>query len=428
MKKLMIAAASAAMIGGAFADGVAQVYDFTATVKTTQCSGKSAKDVCGDTVVYRTQITQKLYGKFWGCGCDVIACPDGYAKDAQDSQGFVFWTTTKAGGAFAAADMEWSVLQRLGKKGENVEGYFTLSLSDATDEVAALAGAGYGTAKIVCDDETQNYIKTMSGNLVGFWNTSADAIASGCYYCGDTVDCTVFAFCSCVSEQSDLAAVFGSFTLKYNASQTKAVNGGKSISEVAFKKNAAVLAVLNTEDKDDDDTDDAKTKLEKNYKAAKADYVDLAKGATQCTKGVELATAATDAETAYTTAKAATDAAAAAIDTKATGASDYKAAAKNLYDLQNTATATASQIAAAEEVLVSAKDNIQGDKVTEVVAKVDAWLAALKAEASAKTAKNEADAAVTAWTDSGYAAALAAAKEKADSLKIACLVAGGDCE
>ena len=37
MKKIMIAAASAVMVGSAFAVNKAQVYDFSATLKTTAC-------------------------------------------------------------------------------------------------------------------------------------------------------------------------------------------------------------------------------------------------------------------------------------------------------------------------------------------------------------------------------------------------------
>ena len=109
MKKLMIAAAAAAMVGGVYAVDNPQVYDFTATLKTTSCSGKSAKDVCGDTVYYRSQVTQKLYGKFWGCDCDVIGCPDSanYGIDDVNQDGYMFWTSTKVPGAFHGADWQW---------------------------------------------------------------------------------------------------------------------------------------------------------------------------------------------------------------------------------------------------------------------------------------------------------------------------------
>lgn len=431
MKKLMIAAASAAMIGGAFADGVAQVYDFTATVKTTACSGKSAKDVCGDTVYYRQQITQKLYGKFWGCGCEVIACPDNYAIDKAEENGFVFWTTTKLGGAFEDADMQWSLLQRLGKKGENVEGFFGLTLIDDGDAVALLSGAGYGTAKIYCDDEDKNYIKSMSGNVVGYWDASADPIATGCYYCGGVEECTVFAFCSCVAEDNEFAAVFGTFTIKYNASQTKSVNGGKSITEVAFKKNPAVLAVLNaTDDDDDDDDEDAKTKLEKSYAAAKATLDDLNKGANECSKGVELAQAVTDTATKYANAQAATTAAEDAIDDDA-NVQNYKGKVETYNTVMNNPVSSQNDKDSAAAAVTSAKNAIAGDKVDAAVTAVSNWIAAKAAEATALEAKNAASAAQAAWTTpltGGYATELAAAKENLNQIKIACLVAGGDCE
>ena len=433
MKKLMIAAASAAMIGGAFADGVAQVYDFTATVKTTACSGKSAKDVCGDTVYYRQQITQKLYGKFWGCGCEVIACPDNYAIDKAEENGFVFWTTTKLGGAFEDADMQWSLLQRLGKKGENVEGFFGLTLIDDGDAVALLSGAGYGTAKIYCDDEDKNYIKSMSGNVVGYWDASADPIATGCYYCGDVDECTVFAFCSCVSEDNDLAAVFGTFTLKYNSSQTKSVSAGKSISEVAFKKNAAVLAVLNATDDDDDDDDDDDTvaKLEEKYAEAKAAYDDLKQGAAECTEGKALAATVATAMTVYNNAETAENEARAAIPTDAggvTGADAYKAAVEQLAAVKANPASSSNQIADAEEAVTNAKNDLPGDKVTTVVNAVDTWQAKQALTAAANEAKVAAEADLSAWNSSGYAAALADAAEKVNNLYIACLIAGGDCE
>ena len=50
MKKLMIAAAAAATVGGAFA--APQVYDMTITVKATECksANKAYKNVCADDV------------------------------------------------------------------------------------------------------------------------------------------------------------------------------------------------------------------------------------------------------------------------------------------------------------------------------------------------------------------------------------------
>ena len=325
--------------------------------------------------------------------------------------------------------MQWDLLQRLGKKGENVEGYFTLTLNDGTDDVAALTGAGYGTAKINCDAEEENYIKSMSGNVVGYWDASSDTIATGCYYCGDVDECTVFAFCSCVSEDNDLAAVFGTFTLKYNSSQTKSVSAGKSISEVAFKKNAAVLAVLNATDDDDDDDDDDDTvaKLEEKYAEAKAAYDDLKQGATECTEGKALAATVATATTVYNNAVTAEAEALAAIPTDLE-ANAYKAAVENLATVKANPASSASQIAAAEEAVTNAKNDLPGDKVTTVVNAVDTWQAKQALTVAANEAKAAAEADQGAWTLSGYAAALADAAEKVNNLYIACLIAGGDCE
>jgi hypothetical protein len=55
MKKLMIAAAAAAMIGGVFAEG----YDFTASVKTTKGKEGSAK------TTYRVGVGQDDTGNYW---------------------------------------------------------------------------------------------------------------------------------------------------------------------------------------------------------------------------------------------------------------------------------------------------------------------------------------------------------------------------
>ena len=412
MKKLMIAAAAAAMIGGAFADGVAQVYDFTATLKTTQCSGKSAKDVCGDTVYYRAQVTKKLYGKFWGCGCKVIACPANYGLPYEEDQGYMFWLSTKVPGAFHGAEMNWSILQRLGKKGENVEGAFDITLKDCDDEeVAVLYGAGYGTAKINCADEDQSYIKSMSGSIVGTWDASSDVIATGCAYCGDTANCEVFDFCECLAADGDTAAVFGTFTLKYNASQTKSVNNGKYIDEIAFKKNAAVtaeFACIAADDDDDDEELSAKDKAIAAYKEAKEAYE--------------------KAEAAYTNAQAAVKAINDGTQTKAledakTAATTAEAATKKTYDTAKAATteitavdtangevtAAEAALATANEALEEAKTQAAVEKAKKDIAEAEEDLAnAKKGLENARAAVPAADADKLAAYDKAYAAEVAA--------------------
>ena len=284
MKKLMIAAAVAAMVGGASAADAlkAQVYDFTATLKTTACSGKSAKDVCGTEVQYRIQKTQKLYGKFWGCHCQVIACPDNYGEPrTTDEKSFIFWTNAKKeDGAFHNATWTWEILQRLGKKGNNVEGQFTLTLEDCKGkQIADLMGAGYGTAQIYCDgaDSAEtSYIKSMSGNIAGKWDVTSDPLMADCAYCGDPTDCTVLAFCAtCDAQDNEWAAAFGSFTIKYNASESKSVNKGKYIDELSLseKKNKAAYTEMwdcIADDGDDDEKTPAEVAQEQYTKAKEA--------------------------------------------------------------------------------------------------------------------------------------------------------------
>ncbi len=418
MKKLMIAAAAAAMIGGAFADGgVAQVYDFTATVKTSACSGKSAKDVCGDTVYYRSQITQKLYGKFWGCGCKVIACPENYGKPYEADQGYMFWLNTKVGGAFHDADFAWSILQRLGKKGENVEGAFDLTLTDCEGEtVAVLAGAGYGTAKIYCDEGVstdESYIKSMSGNIVGKWDASSDVIATGCAYCGNVENCTVFAFCDCLAENNDEAAVFGSFTIKYNASQTKAVNSGKYIDEVAFKKNAAVLDEFDCIAADDDDDGEEEEPSAKEaaiaaYKEAKAAYE-------TAEKAYDDAQAAVKDITDGKQTKALEDAMKDAVAAEAKAKSTYDDAVKATAEITAVDTAN-GEVTAAETALEKANKDLDEAKTQAQVAaaktaieKAEENLAnAKKGLENARKAVPAADAEKLADYDTAYAAELAA--------------------
>ena len=483
MKKLMIAAAAAAMIGGAFADGVAQVYDFTATVKTSACSGKSAKDVCGDTVYYRSQISQKLYGKFWGCGCKVIACPDNYGMPYEDDQGYMFWLSTKQDGAFHGADMSWSILQRLGKKGENVEGAFDLTLADCDGEtVAVLKGAGYGTAKIYCEEglsTEESYIKSMAGNIVGTWDASSDVIATGCAYCGAVDECTVFAFCECVAENNDQAAVYGTFTIKYNAGQTKSVNSGKYIDEVAFKNNKAVLAefdcIAADDDDDDDDDETAAEKAQKTYNEAKATYVaatnayqtaadkytELIKvGAVDSDKGITLANTAALAKNAADRAKTALDKVTVESDIVAVDEAyaEVKAAETALADAQealanakNQAAVTAAKAAIEKATadLADANTGLTNAKKAADATRLAAYEKARTAYDAAAEAQDAADKAYDTYvngdveTEGSYKkevadalqarkdaeAAAAKAKDDLNLKKIACIVAGAkDCE
>ena len=326
MKKLMIAAAAAATAGSIFG-ATAQVYDMTITVKSTECKDnkKLYKNVCADDVqFYRAQATQKFYGKFWGCGCETLCAPVVYGAPRQDKS-FVFWGKD---GAFHDAKIDWSVLQLVGKNGTNVEGAFDLELYTCEDGTVAadpdftLSGAGYGTASVVECGHENNYVKSMSGSVVGVANVAALAEITGCKYCGDIVECHVWDYCDCVAADDAVSAAFGTFTLKYNASQAKALAKGKWIDEANKFKSFVTdeFACIAAGDAPVAPVEpDAKEVAQKNYAAAKAAAEaaqkvvdDLNLGAANCVKGKELAKAVTDATAAQATKAAALTAAAGA--------------------------------------------------------------------------------------------------------------------
>lgn len=471
MKKLMIAAAAAATVGGAFA--APQVYDMTITVKATECkaANKAYKNVCADDVLlYRAQTTQKFYGKFWGCDCDVIACPDAttYGKDVADVNGYIFWG---AKGAFHHADMRWDILQLVGKNGTNIEGAFGLDLftcedgTVAADPSFALSGAGYGTALVKGCANADNYIKSMSGNVVGTYNVSALSVLSGCKYCGETADCYAWDFCDCMAADSNVSAAFGTFTLKYNASQAKAVANGKSIQQANKFKSFVTdefKCIENGEVTPEPTPEDpaavakenakkafveAKTNLEKaesELASAKKDLDDFGNDRTSSTKYQDLLQKATDADSARTAAADPTEVPAEVVTKK----DNLNAKEAELATAEaNLANAPEAEKAALEMIRDSVKDVVETAKTEYANAKRDA-VAADAANAAkivkfetADAAKIAADKALADYDDAAYVAekaaaaekstaaekAVAAAQAKYDYAMIQCAVTGADC-
>lgn len=76
MKKLMIAAAAAAMASGAFA--ITQVYDMRINLKTTECKDITLRAnqnpfvPAGGQIAYRDVSTLTLAGMIWACDCEYI--------------------------------------------------------------------------------------------------------------------------------------------------------------------------------------------------------------------------------------------------------------------------------------------------------------------------------------------------------------------
>jgi hypothetical protein len=217
MKKLMIAAAAAAMIGGVQAaceDPVvptadcAVVYNFKATLTTTVDKyGKITvkNDLgCGDyeketfKSCYREKGKKTLNGYYYACEC---ACD---LADT-DAFGLVLWDAkTKCLDEEAA--IEWDILQTFGKKFDKVEAMIYLATADGE-----FFAAGMGSV-----DTKKEIVKSISGNIVG-----AVACDETCLDCCDED----FRFGS-VCEDADIldeenTVAYGSWSLKYNSSLSK---------------------------------------------------------------------------------------------------------------------------------------------------------------------------------------------------------------
>ena len=346
MKKLMIAAAAAAMASGAFA--ITQVYEMRLNLKSTECKSATLSAnqnpfvPAGGMVSYRDVTTVTIAGLIWSCDCEYIqdlgmenygwaldaasllgnngtggalnaggtrpvqvagnfnlfrmytwantanynglgAAAPGNKQTAQSgSEGYVFWNTrtgepfgyapiTKTAGAGVegwwipdtgtAPEFEpmptfyWWFLQRIGQRAEKVEGTWEYVDWYSTRGKYDLIGSGFGQARVGTVGLTaapalaafnpqgatafnglnecgEAIITQMSGNVAG----SATNVGGngGCVFCG-LVQCTAYPFCNCdlgAVAVSDQSAVYGTWTLRYNASLSNRLLGFSSIRSI----------------------------------------------------------------------------------------------------------------------------------------------------------------------------------------------------
>jgi len=344
MKKLMIAAAAAAMASGAFA--ITQVYEMRLNLKSTECKSATLTAnqnpfvPAGGMVSYRDVTTVTIAGLIWSCDCEYIqdlgmenygwaldaasllgnngtgaavnaggtrpvqavgnanlfrmytwantqnyngvAAPGNKQTAQSGSEGYVFWNT-KTGEPFGYAPITkptaavntwwipdtgvgpefepmptffWWFLQRIGMRAEKVEGTWELVDWYSTQNKYDLIGSGFGQARVGSVGLTaaqaaynaqalaafnglnecgEAIITQMSGNVAG----SATNVGGngGCVFCG-LIQCTAYPFCNCdlaagpsvpVSAQS---AVYGTWTLRYNASLSNRLLGFSSVRSI----------------------------------------------------------------------------------------------------------------------------------------------------------------------------------------------------
>jgi len=260
MKKLMIAAAAAAMIGGAYATDVCTdedvgswdtgclVYDLQIKVKTLapkklKCKGDGCSD-CGSTLYYLDNASRKFKGYIWFC--------NDYCWDVNDTPYIVLWdantktpvvpilyqkyvsdTGVKGTKYFYEQDgLEFTFLGRYAKSANKVAAAWTLD----TEDIAGYAAGVNGTGILDKDDNTL-MLKSISGNFAGLALPSA-TIKSKCE--ANTVYGLIAELCDCFDawcegsgeEWDEGVPATGTWSLKYNK---KLSNGSTPMFKLAPK-------------------------------------------------------------------------------------------------------------------------------------------------------------------------------------------------
>lgn len=272
MKKLVIAVASAAMIGGVFGaekSSYAQVYDFAMTLKTGVCKDAKVSSATvsflrtvygtddlekneanfayydvwtkGDEVAFRKQATQKIAGVFWGCECPTIANPAWRRfSNGRNLGGYVFWNQT-SGSPFVIPNtwFSWSLLNRITDSFKTVEGVWNL-YNNVDPQACAYTGAGFGTAS-VAKDACRAVVNKISGSFAGYRMPGSDDLVGGCEYCA-IGGCAVIPFCAPCSPMgvnaAELTAAYGTWSIKFNASASAKLAKSARITSV-YKFNKA---------------------------------------------------------------------------------------------------------------------------------------------------------------------------------------------
>lgn len=265
MKKFMIAAAVAAMVGGVFADcdipeektsNCAEVYDVVLNLKTTECkckvlTTKTSGSECGITthgkveecVAWRQVVTKKVQGVIFSCFCD---CTDDVAGSVLDGNVFapVIWN------GLTGDDMEGNQLFWIAKDKLLLDPSDLLTIkwlarigkSKNQVEAAGTFGDGIYVAGYGAYDTKNSRVKSISGNAAGVWGAPID--------CSDEEGmelCPAYDLCDADVALADYTKTFaaGTWSVKYNASKSKALakNANNLWGKVVPKKVASYVEV-----------------------------------------------------------------------------------------------------------------------------------------------------------------------------------------
>ena len=223
MKKLMIAAAAAALVGGAFAacqEDTACVFAYQVSLSgksTVAASTKAKPSQCIDADCYRKAASYKVKGYIWGvtddqtdpsqciegCGClDLTAtAPTTYLWNTK--------TLKKLG------DMTFSQLDLIGS---NVGAKAKTAEVVAKIDDLTLAGFGkYDTKKLELKSATGYFAGTVAAPVCSTCTYNADDCTEACE---DTVS-KAFAVCTLEAAEADSTPAYGKWTMKYSKTAAK---------------------------------------------------------------------------------------------------------------------------------------------------------------------------------------------------------------
>lgn len=219
MKKLMIAAAAAAMVGGSFASCVdptepeaancASVYEVKLILKTLGAKQKTTttKIECEDPVTssacFMVNGTRKYSGIIASCEC--VCSAESAVADAK----FYFWAT-HAQVSYCDATLCFSDVVRFGAAASSSSKKVATKIAIASDPID-LVGAGFGTY-----DWKNGRLLSLNGYIAGLVDAPVCSVK-----CADPQVAYGFNLCDDETMQPDAVPAYGTWTVKYNSTASR---------------------------------------------------------------------------------------------------------------------------------------------------------------------------------------------------------------
>ena len=244
----MIAAAAAAMIGGAYADAcsdpevssVCRAWDVKMTLKSlgpkkTNCK-ISAESPCEDdtkeVVYYLDNVTRKIKGYLWVCEYECGAAFNVCLWDSKNNLAII---------PVAYDAVEFGDVYVYGKKATKVAGTIDFEGADLLgNDTIAVTASGLNGKLVRGSEDVDCYVKSLSGNVSGllaYIKPGADAYVTSGGLCGDDIievcdeyvakilplceACCFEGWCD-AEDAEDLLPTVGTWSMKYNKKVSKA--------------------------------------------------------------------------------------------------------------------------------------------------------------------------------------------------------------